>query len=296
MRFYFFLDKIARIGGVSMILKRGSKIGVIACSNGRASSGRLEWEELYKKLARKYGLEVVQASTIYALENSIYSGYAEERARELHKLYLNKEIEMIFDISGGDVANQILPFLDFKLISENQKPFVGYSDLTTILNSIYALTGKRGVLFHLNQDLRQFERCFIQGEHPSLTGDFITGAPNLSGTLIGGNIRCFLKLAGTKFMPDFKQKIILFEALSGDEAKMATYIAQYEQLGAFSECKGLLLGQFTEAEERGLRPQIDRLFIEVGEKYGIPVFKTNQIGHSNDAVPISIGDEIFIGK
>ncbi|WP_088815995.1 MULTISPECIES: LD-carboxypeptidase [Listeria] len=279
-----------------MILKRGSKIGVIACSNGRLSSSRLEWEELYKKLAGKYGLEVVQADTIYAHANSIYSGSAEERANELHKLYLNKEIEMIFDISGGDVANQILPFLDFKLLSENPKPFVGYSDLTTILNGIYAVAGQPGVLFHLNHDLSQFERCFMEGEPSGLVGDFIAGAPNLAGTLIGGNIRCFLKLAGTKFMPDFKQKIILFEALSGNEAKMATYIAQYEQLGAFSQCKGLLLGQFTEAEEQGFRPQIDRLFIEVGEKYGIPVFKTNQIGHSSDAVPIPIGAEIFIGK
>ena len=52
--------------------------------------------------------------------------------------YQDREIQMIFDISGGDIANEILPYLDFEVIAENPKPFWGYSDLTTIMNAIYA--------------------------------------------------------------------------------------------------------------------------------------------------------------
>lgn len=295
MRFHFFFAKIARIGGVSMILDYGSKIGVIACSNGRQANRMAEYKALYKKLEDKYGIGVVEAKTIYASENSIFSGTPKERAHELHNLYGNQDIQAIIDISGGDVANQILPFLDFEWIRKHKKPFIGYSDLTTILNSIYTLSDMPGVLFHLGSDsLAEFERYFIKGEKVALKGDFMSFDNSLRGILIGGNIRCFLKLAGTPYMPDFHHKILLLEAQSGDVSKMATFIAQYEQLGAFSRCKGLVLGQFTEAEEKGIRPQIDTLFKEIGEKYQLPIFKTNQIGHAPHSIAVPIGQEISI--
>ncbi len=59
-------------------------------------------------------------------------------------------------------------------------------------------------------------------------------------------IRCFLKLAGTEYMPDFTDKILLLESYSGTVAKMETYLCRLEQLGAFKKAAGILLGTFTE--------------------------------------------------
>ncbi len=52
--------------------------------------------------------------------------------------FTDDSIAAIFDISGGNSANQILPYLDYTVIREHPKPFVGMSDVSVILNAIYA--------------------------------------------------------------------------------------------------------------------------------------------------------------
>ena len=67
--------------------------------------------------------------------------------------YLDDTIDAICDISGGDIANGILPYLDYSVIAKMDKQFWGYSDLTTILNAIYAKTGQTGVLYQIRNVL-----------------------------------------------------------------------------------------------------------------------------------------------
>lgn len=57
----------------------------------------------------------------------------------------------------------------------------------------------------------------------------------MEGVVVGGNIRCFLKLSGTRYFPDLCDKILLLEAYGGEVPQMATYLAQLKQLGAFGE-------------------------------------------------------------
>ena len=47
------------------------------------------------------------------------------------------------------MSNELLPYLDFEVIRNSEKSFYGYSDLTTILNAIYAKTGKEAVLYQI---------------------------------------------------------------------------------------------------------------------------------------------------
>ena len=75
----------------------------------------------------------------------------------------------------------------------------------------------------------------------------------MSGPLIGGNIRCFLKLAGTEYFPDLTGKLLLLEACGGGEPQLLTYLSHLEQLGAFRKVSGILLGTFTKLD-REKRP------------------------------------------
>lgn len=81
--------------------------------------------------------------------NSVFSETVRERANALLSFYSDKSIKAIFDISGGDIANELLDFLDYDLIKNNPKPFWGYSDLTTILNAIYRKTGVPSYLYQI---------------------------------------------------------------------------------------------------------------------------------------------------
>ena len=278
-------------------LNKGDKIGVISCSNGLSIKNKNIIEELKLNL-KSLDIEMVEGDTLYAKEYNLFSGTGEAKARALEKLFLDKDIKMIFDISGGDLANEVLDFLDFNLIKENPKPFFGYSDLTVLLNAIYSQCDITTYNYQLRnligkfkeEQMQNFKASFIEGKEDIFNLDYkwINGS-HLEGRIVGGNIRCLLKLAGTKYMPDFKDKILFLESFSGNSAKMVTYITQYKNLGVFNEVKGIILGEFTEMEREDLKPDIVEILKRVIGEINIPILKTRDLGHGADAKCIPIG-------
>lgn len=278
-------------------LNKGDKIGIISCSNGLSIKNKNIIDELKLNLKILY-IDMVEGDTLYAKEYNLFSGTGEEKARALEKLFLDKDIKMIFDISGGDLANEVLDFLDFNLIKENPKPFFGYSDLTVLLNAIYSQCDITTYNYQLRnligkfkeEQMQNFKASFIDGKEDIFNLDYkwVNGS-HLEGIVVGGNIRCLLKLAGTKYMPNFKDKILFLESFSGNSAKMVTYITQYKNLGVFNQVKGIILGEFTEMERENLKPDIVEILKRVIGEINIPILKTSDLGHGADAKCIPIG-------
>ena len=283
-------------------LNKGDKIGVISCSNGLNIKHKNIIDELKLNL-KSLDIDMVEGDTLYAKEYNLFSGTGEEKARALEKLFLDKDIKMIFDISGGDLANEVLDFLDFNLIKENPKPFFGYSDLTVLLNAIYSQCHIATYNYQLRnligkfkeEQMQNFKASFIEGKEDIFNLDYkwINGS-HLEGRIVGCNIRCLLKLAGTKYMPDFKDKILFLESFSGNSAKMVTYITQYKNLGVFNEVKGIILGEFTEMEREDLKPDIVEILKRVIGAINIPILKTRDLGHGADAKCIPIGKYLIL--
>ena len=276
-------------------MQQNDKIAIVCCSNGQAVTYQENISCLQDTLTQ-IGLIPVMGEYIYQKE-SVFSGSAEERAESLMRFYRDDEIKAIFDISGGDIANEILPYLDFDVIAESEKLFWGYSDLTTIINAIYAKTGKESVLYQvrnliyddaenqisnfrntvMNQtdDLFELKYSFAQQEE-------------MQGSVVGGNIRCLLKLAGTEYWPDMRGKILLLESYGGRVPQMVTYLNQLSQMGVFQKISGVLLGTFTEMEKEGCTPSM----VELVKRYAgtdIPIACTNEIGHGTNSKGIVIG-------
>ena len=128
-------------------MQKGDKVGIVCCSNGQKITYR-EKIELLRDTLEGMGLVPVFSDYIYEKED-VFSGTARERAEALMAFYRDEEIKAIFDISGGDIANGILPYLDFEVIGNSDKSFWGYSDLTTIVNAIYKKIGKTSVLYQI---------------------------------------------------------------------------------------------------------------------------------------------------
>lgn len=276
------------------------KVGIVCCSNGQKRTHEKDIKTLENTLLN-IGLQPIFSDCIYEREG-ISCGSAKERAQTLMDFYLDDEIIEIFDISGGDLANGILPYLDYEVIANSSKKFWGYSDLTTVLNAIYAKTGKASVLYqvrnliynHKEQQLADFSNVIVENGTDLYKIDyrFVQGE-EMRGVVVGGNIRCFLKLAGTEYMPDLTDKILLLESYSGTVAKMETYLCQLQQLGAFNKAAGILLGTFTEMEEKNCVPRMEELVQQIAGKR-IPIAVTKDIGHGTDAKAIMIGkDYIF---
>ena len=273
-------------------------VGIVACSNAQKKSFAKKNNRLIEYL-KSTGIEVVISDCIYAKEGD-FSGTGKERASELMKMFSNPEITDVYDISGGDMANEVLDYLDFNTIKESRAVFHGYSDLTTVINAIYTKTGKPSVLYQIknlvdeeygddqkyryNNPAELFNPKFrmIQGE-------------SIEGTVVGGNIRCFLKLAGTKYFPDMTGKVLMIESLGGRVPQMVTFLSQLRSLGVFEKISGIIMGTFTIMEEEKCTPDMITLVKEFAG-LDIPIAKTEEIGHGHNSKAIWIGKEIKITK
>lgn len=280
------------------MIEINSKIGIVCCSNGQSKN----YEEKINKLLNKIeeiGYKPVCSNYIYE-EDSYFSASGEERAKALLEFYENDDIKAIFDISGGDIANEILDYLDFEIIKNNPKPFYGYSDLTTIINAIYAKTGVKSGLYQIrnliyeeedNQTLT-FKETFLDGKDSlkNINYYFVQDG-YMEGEIIGGNIRCFLKLAGTEYMPDFEGKILLLESLNATSPQVMTYFCQLKQLGVFDKINGILLGTFTRLDSEIFVPSVEEIAQKVVGR-DIPIARTMDIGHGTDSKCIYIGEKM----
>lgn len=283
------------------ILKPGDTVALIACSNGLSPSLKNTIDNLENTLEMLY-LNVVRANSLFRTEN-IYCEPAKDRAESLMKAFTDPKIKVIFDISGGDLANELLPFLNFDIIKNNPKLFVGYSDLSVLINSIYSQCNIPSMLYQVRNlvgdnsksQQKDFIKSFFHQKNDLLDIDFtwIQG-DSMTGIVVGGNMRCTLKLAGTKYMPNFQNKILLIESLGGDVAKLRTAFTQYKLIGALENVNGIILGNFSEMEKNKYSPSPEEILVEILDNPNIPIIKTNLIGHNSDSKACIIGKNVYI--
>lgn len=281
------------------ILKNGDTIGIVACSNGQPLTNKNKIESLLLQL-KNLNLNPICSEYIYEV-NSPFNGSAKDKGKAFMNLYKNDEVKAIFDISGGDLANEVLDYLDYNYIAQNPKPVFGYSDLTTVLNAIYSQTNNPVYLYQVRNliysDSENQKANFIN----SLFNDkddlfnfsykFIQGT-KIEGIVVGGNIRCFLKLAGTKYMPDFTDKVLFLESMGGEAGLMSAFLNQLKQMGVFDKIQGLILGTFSKMQENNISPTIEELVVKIINNPNLPIAKTEEIGHGATSKCIIIGKSI----
>ena len=147
-------------------------------------------------------------------------------------------------------------------------------------DNVNQISNFTSTIFNGTDDLFSFRYEFKQKEY-------------MHGIVVGGNIRCLLKLAGTEYWPDMNQKILLLESLNGGVPQMVTYLNQLKQIGAFDKINGILLGTFTKMEELQSSPSI----VDLVKQYAgsdMPVAETKEIGHGISSKGIVIGEEICL--
>ena len=113
------------------MLQHGDKVATISLSWGGAGEPELRWryEQGVERLKNVFGLEVV------AMPNSLKgAAYVYEnpqaRAEDLMNAFKDPSIKGIVSNIGGSESIRLLPYIDFDVIRENPKVFIGFSDAT----------------------------------------------------------------------------------------------------------------------------------------------------------------------
>ena len=112
-------------------LTNSSTIGITAPSDGKKDKlDLIRLDNAYLKLKSK-GFNIIETSNV---RESVLgrSAKAEVRAKNLEKLFLDDNVDIIISAAGGDFLVEILPHINFSIIKNNPKWFCGFSDNTAI--------------------------------------------------------------------------------------------------------------------------------------------------------------------
>lgn len=124
-------------------LKKGDKVAIVSLSSGIAGDKTFShrYELGKRRLEDEFGLKVITMPNALIGSKEIYL-HPELRADDLMKTFKDKEIKTVFCNLGGDDTIRILPYIDFEILKNNPKIFMGYYDTT--IN--YFMLNKAGVV------------------------------------------------------------------------------------------------------------------------------------------------------
>lgn len=113
------------------MLQAGDKVATISLSWGGAGEPELNWryEQGVERLEKVFGLEVVSMPNSLKGAEYLYDN-PEARAEDLMNAFKDPTIKGIVSNIGGSESIRLLPYIDFDVIRNNPKIFIGYSDAT----------------------------------------------------------------------------------------------------------------------------------------------------------------------
>ena len=295
-------------------LNKGDTIGIVAPSKPLREEHKDYLNQFKGWMFKEHEIKVVFGKNLFLKGKfGITAGTGKQRAEEINEMFSNPKIDAIWCYQGGEGANQCLDFIDYETIKKNPKLFLGMSDIDVLLLTINKMTGlitfntpdsKRGR--DLDMDFGYSQESFIgrlfNGEKeikPNSEWKCIRKG-KATGKIMGCNIGCALKLAGTKYFPDFSDSILFLEGYHPTVGQTLYRLEQLKQLGVFDKCKGIVLGYiygFQDPEQRKeneINVDFEEIVLEATKDYNFPILKINEFGHrcQNAFIPIGIKVEL----
>lgn len=232
------------------------------------------------------------------------AGTDKDRACDLMSMFMDDEVDMILCIRGGYGTMRILPLIDFEIIRTHPKILAGFSDITTLLNSIYQRCNL--ITFHSpmctsnfedNITLDSFINTLTQGNLPySIKNpkDMELECFNIgdsSGQLVGGNLSLICSTVGTPYAIETTDNILFIEDVGVNPYEIDRMLTQLLLSDKLQVCSGIIIGQFTNCQlrhyERSLT--IDEVINDRILNLGIPTFVNLASGHSYPKLTLPIG-------
>ena len=112
-------------------LRKGDKVAIVSLSSGML--GEKQYLHKYdlgkRRLEEKFGLEVITMPNALKGIQYLYE-HPEKRAEDLMNAFKDTSIKAIICAIGGDDTIRLLPYIDYNIIKNNPKIFMGFSDTT----------------------------------------------------------------------------------------------------------------------------------------------------------------------
>jgi muramoyltetrapeptide carboxypeptidase LdcA involved in peptidoglycan recycling len=309
-------------------LSAGDEIGIIAPATPFTPAVPSAYQEQFGRgvaLLESLGLHVQISTSVKNRDKHAYVS-PESRAQEINGFFAKPAIKAIISLVGGRSANALLPHLDWQSIASKPKVILGYSAVTALLVGMYARTGL--VTFHgpmllngfgefptmFEYSSRQLEDVAFDATAPGPRHppeEWTTDYPRedrarkvspqkgwhwlrsgrARGRLIGGNLATLCTLAGTPFLPSFKDSILFLEEVKTGPSilqEVDESLAHLAMLGVFADIRGLVVGKLNDATEFET-DMFDRLISHHTVAFDFPILSQVDLGHTDPKLTLPIG-------
>ena len=261
-------------------LREGDTVGLVS----PAFPVKEEERDGCVKLLEGMGYRVKLGTCLENMYNfhNYLAGDAGTRGEDINRMFADPQVKAVFCVRGGYGSSQIMKYLDFDLVKQNPKIFVGYSDIT----NLHSAFQRSGLFAALNME-EELEFRNPPGEEGFKT---IRGG-EAEGILAGGNISVLARACGTFYQLDTRDKILFLEDVEEGIASLDMYITQMEYAGMFEHAAGILLGDFTDCtnDRYDGTYQIEEFLHDRFGTFDLPVMYHIRSGHDKPMGTLPFG-------
>jgi muramoyltetrapeptide carboxypeptidase len=277
------------------LLRRGDTVGVVATGfavqPARLAAGVRE--------LRRMGFAVRIGEHVGSRDGYL-AGPDESRAGDLRAMLRAPDVRAVWFARGGYGTARILDSVAWRLLRDDPKPLIGYSDLTALFCPVVRRTEAICLYGPVVAELGAKSTYHA----PSLSS-LLAGRPvelriderqalvpgRARGRLIGGNLTVLAHLCGTRHAPDLQDAVLVLEDVGEQTYRIDRALTQLRTAGAFRRLAGVLLGSFSVQPRRAFPP--DRPLRDVlGETFdslGVPVVTGVPVGHRAGKWTVPLG-------
>jgi muramoyltetrapeptide carboxypeptidase len=270
-------------------LARGDRIAVVAPAS---TFHREEFDRGVEEI-RRLGFEPIFDESVFARHRYL-AGPATVRVDALRAAWRDRSVAGIIAVRGGFGSAQILPLLDAEEIRRARKPFIGYSDLTSLLTFITQHSGM--VAFHgpmLDRRLARgvdgydpvsFEHALCRREPMGeLTADGLETihAGEAAGPLMGGTVTQILASLGTPFaFAPPAGYVLFFDEVAERPYRLDRMVTQLRHSGLLARASAIVLGELPRCDEPGGSLTARSVVADLFEDFRGPILFGFPSGHT----------------
>ena len=283
---------------------KGCTIGIVAPS----SPFDIHDLNIIEENLNKLGYKIKFGKSCFRSYKGYLSGEDKLRAKDIEDMFLDKEVDGILCLRGGYGTPRILDKINYDVIKNNPKFFIGYSDITALhiaFNQRCNLITFHGVMAGTCPEWDEFTyKSLINSINYTDTLDIknpkgekiytlIEGS--CEGILTGGNLSLIVSTLGTNYEIDTKEKILFIEEIDESIYRLDRMLTQLDLSGKFKDCNGIIFGDFCNCKKDNKDDfELIDLLKDKIQKYNKPCILNLKSGHCKPMITLPLGAKCIL--